>query len=98
MAEVEEFESREIQEWRAFANIEPFGEERADARSGMEMALTANIHRDRKLRADPFQAWDFMPFLERPEEPPRLALLDDAARAALETKVKIAFAHPGVKG
>jgi hypothetical protein len=30
---VEAFSSREVAEWRAYASIEPFGEERADLRA-----------------------------------------------------------------
>ena len=60
--------SAEFAEWMAFDRIDPFGEARGDVRSGVLAALIANIHRDRKKRAEPYSALDFMPFLRREQE------------------------------
>lgn len=47
-------------EWAAFAELEPFGEERADWRAGMVASVIANVNRDPK-KGRPFQPRDFMP-------------------------------------
>jgi hypothetical protein len=47
-------------EWAAFAEIEPFGEERADWRAGMVASVIANVNRDPK-KGKPFGPRDFMP-------------------------------------
>ncbi len=52
--------SREIAEWRAFAQVEPFGETRADWRSAFEMSLLANVNRNPEKRSEPFTAADFL--------------------------------------
>lgn len=57
--------SREFSEWMAFAELEPFGEERADLRSAIVAAVFANANRDRKKRPRPFAPADFMPFREK---------------------------------
>lgn len=51
---------RQFFEWRMYAQHEPFGEMRADYRAAMAQALLANIHRDRKKRAAPFQVEEFL--------------------------------------
>lgn len=52
----------------AYARIEPFGEQRADLRMAIMAALTANIHRDKKRRSEPYKAAEFMPFPEDEQE------------------------------
>lgn len=63
--------SRELSEWMAYAEVEPFGEERADLRSGIIASTVANTARDPKKRRKPYSADEFMPhFLtEQPEDP-----------------------------
>lgn len=51
---------REFMEWMAYAEIEPFGEERADLRMAILAALIANVHRDPE-KTKPFGPEDFMP-------------------------------------
>jgi hypothetical protein len=46
--------------WRAYAQIEPFGEERADLRSGIVASVIANVNRDPK-KGKAFNPQDFMP-------------------------------------
>lgn len=50
----------DLMEWVAYSELEPFGEERADWRSGMVASVVANVNRDPK-RGRPFQPKDFMP-------------------------------------
>lgn len=57
--------SREFTEWQKFAEVEPFGEERADLRAAIIASTIANVHRG-KGRA--LKAKDFMPKFEREEK------------------------------
>lgn len=54
-----ELDSRELSEWMAFWQIEPWGEERADRRAATVAATVANVHRPKGRRA--YKAEDFMP-------------------------------------
>ncbi len=56
--------SREFAEWMAFYQVEPWGEERADLRSGIVASTVANAHRDPKKRKRPFKPEDFIPKFE----------------------------------
>lgn len=51
--------SRQFAEWQAYYRLEPWGEERADLRSGIIAATFANAHRAKG--AKPAKAEDFMP-------------------------------------
>jgi hypothetical protein len=66
--------SRELAEWQAYALVEPFGEERADWRSAVEMALLANVHRDSKRQRRPFGAQDFLLHFEQPAVDPEVEM------------------------
>lgn len=60
--------SRELSEWMAYGQLEPFGDERADLRSAIVAAVVANANRDPKRRRRPFKPRDFMPeFVPRVE-------------------------------
>ncbi len=48
-----------LRAWQAYAEAEPFGEERADLRIAQLTALLANVHRDPK-RTTAFKSQDFM--------------------------------------
>lgn len=63
--------SAEIAEWMAYAQLEPFGEERADLRAGIIASTIANVHRDPKQRKKPYTAEEFMPKFERQEKSPQ---------------------------
>lgn len=52
--------------WQAFWRVDPWGEQRADLRAGMSMALQANMNRDPKRRMKAFSARDFMPYADAP--------------------------------
>jgi hypothetical protein len=55
--------SDEITEWMAFYQLEPFGDMRADIRSGVIACTFANAHRTQ--HTPPFTPEDFMPFAKR---------------------------------
>ena len=57
--------SDELTEWMAFYQLEPFGDLRADLRSGVISSTIANANRAKHSQA--FTPEDFMPF--RAEEP-----------------------------
>lgn len=54
-----EVDSREFTEWQAYWQLEPWGEDRADLRTGIVASTLANIHRSRDSEA--FTPRDFMP-------------------------------------
>jgi hypothetical protein len=58
--------SRELSEWLAFYELEPFGLERADMRAAIVASTVANTARDPKRRARPWMPGDFMPRFDRP--------------------------------
>lgn len=58
-----EIDSREFSEWLAFYDLEPFGELRADLRSGLICASMANAWRGKDDPAA--KPSDFMPLLRR---------------------------------
>ena len=53
--------AHEFAEWQAYAQIEPFGEVRADLRNAMLASLVAGA-----LGVRDFDPWSFMPFTEKP--------------------------------
>lgn len=60
--------SAEITEWAAYYMLEPFGEDRADLRSGIIASTVANVNRAEKQ--EPYTPHDFMPKFDEQEEPP----------------------------
>lgn len=73
--------SRELTEWQAYAQLEPFGEERADLRSATNTMVLANANRDPKKQARPYTIEDFMFFRDEAEKP-ELSQAEIAAKAA----------------
>jgi hypothetical protein len=61
--------SAQITEALAYERLEPWGEDRADRRMAEGWALIANIHRNEKVRSEPFRPADFMPFIAPPAPP-----------------------------
>lgn len=59
--------SRELSEWMAYYDLEPFGEERADLRAGIIASVTANANRDAK-KGKAYRPQDFMPDFEKASE------------------------------
>lgn len=56
--------ARQFAEWSALYAQAPWGEDRADLRTGILASTLANIHRNAKAR--PFVPQDFMPYAPRP--------------------------------
>ena len=82
--------SDELTEWMAYYQLEPFGDYRADYRSGVVASTFANAHRAKD--AGPFKPEDFMPFLDKPK----------ATQPQDETQLNVArfkgmFAHKVMK-
>lgn len=50
---------RQLVAWKEYADLEPFGDTRADLRMGILASLTANIHTKKGARQ--FTPADFMP-------------------------------------
>jgi hypothetical protein len=55
-----EIDSAELCEWRAYYQLEPFGEQLADQRHGIATSVLANVNRDSKRCPQPYQATDFI--------------------------------------
>lgn len=51
--------ARELNEWMIYARLEPFGELRADLRSGIVASTIANVNRGRNTKAAKIS--EFMP-------------------------------------
>jgi len=49
-------------DWVEYAELEPFGEERADMRSALIASILANVNRDPKKKTSPYTIGDFMLF------------------------------------
>lgn len=62
-------DSRELAEWMAYHNVEPFGYERDDLSRGIIASVIANANRDAKRRPRPYRPSEFMPFSEPAPEP-----------------------------
>lgn len=77
-----EVDSAEFAEWMAYSIHEPFGPEREDQRAGMIAALIANVNRDPKQRAQPYNVEDFFPrFDTMPKEVVQPEALDSKLTA-----------------
>ena len=55
--------SRQYSEWRAYYEVEPWGEERADLRSAIIACTIANVNR---AKGKAFKPSDFMPEFNKP--------------------------------
>lgn len=58
----------ELGAWAALWTINPWGEDRADLRSGVIASVIANVNRDQKRRPSPFMPKDFMPYARAEEQ------------------------------
>lgn len=63
---LEAIDSRELSEWIAYAELEPFGEERADLRAGIIASTNVNLWRSKGQPA--CRADAFMPKFDREEK------------------------------
>lgn len=73
--------SSELTEWMAFDSIDPFGEQRADLRSGILCATVANHSMSRPKK--PVRPVDFMPFAEKPSGSGAVLLKDPVQHGKL---------------
>jgi len=60
--------AKQLNEWFAYMNIEPFGSIWDDIRHAQIQAMTANLNRDSKAKPEPYNADDFRNFKERKED------------------------------
>jgi hypothetical protein len=90
----ESLSSRVFAEWMAYASIEPFGEERADLRSGIIACTIAEPNRDKKKHPEPFSPREFMPRFSSDEPPATSAPTPDQ----LSEMVLRMFPKPKKKG
>lgn len=70
----------------AFFRMEPFGSHYDDLRAGTVAAMVANVHRNEKVRAKPFEPLDFAPWNDhhqRADEPEPILLPDKEAQSLL---------------
>lgn len=76
-----------FQQWMAYAQLEPFGEERADLRAGIVAAAASNAG---GVRGAPAKPRDFMPDFEGASQTPdeMIATLKAAAAAAKIANLK----------
>lgn len=58
----------ELAEWRAYSQIEPFGERRADQRAWLAVAALLNVHRDAK-KAKAIELHKILPEWQAPPDP-----------------------------
>lgn len=63
-------DSRELSEWYAFFELEPWGCEMEDWRTGLVASTIANVNRDPKKQRKPFEPTDFMPLHGKPDPLP----------------------------
>lgn len=75
-----EIDSLEFCYWKAYYQLEPFGELVADQRHGIATSVHANINRDSKKRPDPYKPEDFIYWHHSHREPP--APIDPEQQAA----------------
>jgi len=78
--------ARQLNEWLAYDQIEPFGEIRQEIRHGQQMALMCNLKRDSKIKPQPYTPREFMHFVDLPEErPPDPKVLSTQLAAMFDT-------------
>lgn len=71
----------QLREWKAFAELEPFGPLRDDSRAAQTSWMLAELHRDRKKRRKAFTLEDFVLEAEGRPRPPRPRKSWEAMRA-----------------
>lgn len=74
-------DSRELTEWMAFYELEPWGTGIDDHRAGEVAAVVANVNRDPKKRRQPYKSTDFFP-PRHPDEAYELSMEEDGAKWA----------------
>lgn len=64
---LERISSRELTEWMAYYELEPFGQERGDLQAGVVASVIANVNRDPKKSRKEYKPDDFVLVFEKPE-------------------------------
>lgn len=77
--------SREFTEWIAYANLEPFGEERADFRTGIMASTVANVNRAKGGKE--YKPEDFMPDFDGARGKGKREMSTDAMKAVFDAHI-----------
>ena len=59
-------DSRELSEWMAYYELNPFGSVRDDLQAGIIASTIANVNRGKNDKS--FAPSDFMPYMEKPQQ------------------------------
>lgn len=59
-------DSRELSEWMAYYEVNPFGSVRDDLQAGIVASTIANVNRGKNDKS--FTPSDFMPYMDKPEQ------------------------------
>ena len=59
-------DSRELSEWMAYYELNPFGSVRDDLQAGIVASTVANVNRGKNDKS--FTPSDFMPYMEKPQQ------------------------------
>lgn len=73
-------DSRELSEWMAYYELNPFGSVRTDLNAGVIAATIANVNRGKNGKT--FQPADFMPYVETADQS------EEDMKAILNTMVR----------
>lgn len=73
--------ARQMTEWMAFEQIDPFGEKRADYRAASIVQIIANVNRDTKKRPKPYKIEEFLLKFERDARAPKRQTPQEQSRA-----------------
>jgi len=88
--------SRELAEWMAFYQLEPWGTETEDWRAGLIASTVANANRDQKRRRRPYEPQDFMPRRDvRPKETEEQPVEDQIAIVEMWARILSAANQEG---
>jgi hypothetical protein len=88
--------SRELAEWMAFFELEPWGTEVEDWRAGLIASTVANANRDQKRRRRPYEPQDFMPRRDvRPKETEEQPVEDQIAIVEMWARILSAANQEG---
>ena len=60
------FDSKELSEWMAYYELNPFGTVRDDLQAGIIASTIANVNRGKSDKS--FTPSDFMPYMDKPEQ------------------------------
>ena len=59
-------DSRELSEWMAYYEVNPFGSVRDDLQAGIVASTIANVNRGKNDKS--FTPSDFMPYMDKPQQ------------------------------